>query len=333
MILFGIFSLDSGFDPLILLVFGLILEAVFGWFSALARGSGAPVVLVAGFVSLCDRKLNREGRTSGDRAARGAIVALLISLVAGVAGWGIAWLTQNIAVFWILETIIIALSLDQRGTNAIVQKCGRAIRGKNLPEARKHLALISGQPVNSMDLHHLARTGLEASAVAIARGVAGPVFWYVLFGLPGLMVFRAVDIMAELVGHQTDRHRAFGFTAARLNDILLFVPARLAGLYTVLGSILVPTAKPILAAKIMLRDAGKHQSFNLGWPLGAMAGALNLALAGPWKVNADTTRGAWIGDGTAKATALDISKGLYIAAVACLINAAWVTAFSLVRLV
>ena len=209
MILFGIFSLDSGFDPLILLVFGLILEAVFGWFSALARGSGAPVVLVAGFVSLCDRKLNREGRTSGDRAARGAIVALLISLVAGVAGWGIAWLTQNIAVFWILETIIIALSLDQRGTNAIVQKCGRAIRGKNLPEARKHLALISGQPVNSMDLHHLARTGLEASAVAIARGVAGPVFWYVLFGLPGLMVFRAVDIMAELVGHQTDRHRAF----------------------------------------------------------------------------------------------------------------------------
>ena len=333
MFLFGISGLDGGFDPLILLVFALILEAVFGRFSALTRGPGAPVVLVAGFVCWFDRKLNRKGRSLGDRAARGAIVALFIILMAGAAGWGMAWLTQNIALFWILETLMIALSLDQRGTYTIVQKCGRALRGEDLPQARKHLALISGQPVNSMDLHHLARTGLEASAAAIARGVTGPVFWYVLFGLPGLMVFRAVDIMAELVGHQTDRHWAFGFTAARLNDILLFVPARLAGLYTVLASILVPTAKPSLAAKIMLRDAGKHHSLNLGWPLGAMAGALNLALAGPRKVNADTARGAWIGDGTAKATAVDISRGLYLAAIACLINAAWVTALSLVRLV
>ena len=138
--------------------------------------------------------------------------------------------------------------------------------------------------------------------------------------------------MAELVGHQTDRHKEFGFTAARLNDILLFIPARLAGLYTVLGSVLVPTAKPSLAAKIMLRDAGNHHSFNLGWPLGAMAGALNLALAGPQQWNADTTHGAWIGDGTAKATTVDISRGLYLVAIACLINAAWVTALSLVRL-
>ena len=333
MFLFGISGLDGGFDPLILLVFALILEAIFGRFSALTLGTGAPVVLVARFVTWCDRKLNRKGRSSGDRAARGAIVALLMILMAGAAGWGFAWLTQNIALFWLLETLMIVLLLDQRGTYAIVQKTGRALRGGDLPQARKYLGLISREPVERMDLHHLARTGLEGLAAAIACGVAGPVFWYVLFGLPGLMVFRAVYIMAELVGHQTDRHKEFGFTAARLNDILLFIPARLAGLYTVLGSVLVPTAKPSLAAKIMLRDAGNHHSFNLGWPLGAMAGALNLALAGPQQWNADTTHGAWIGDGTAKATTVDISRGLYLVAIACLINAAWVTALSLVRLV
>ena len=332
MFLFGISGSGGGFDPLILLVFALVVEAVFGRFPALTRGPGAPFELVAAFVRWCDRKLNREGRSSGDRAARGAIVALFIILTAGAVGWGIAWLTQNIELFWILETLMISFSIDQRGTYTSVQKCGRALRDEDLLQARKHLARISRQSVKSMDLHHLARTGLEASAAAIARGVAGPVFWYVLFGLPGLMVFRGMDMMAELVGHQTERHRSFGFTAARFNDILLFVPARLAGLYTVLGSLLVPTAKPILAAKIMLRDAGKHHSPNLGWPLGAMAGALNLTLAGPRKLSADTTRDAWIGDGTAKATAVDISRGLYLVAIACLINAAWVTALSLVQL-
>ena len=333
MFLFGISRPDSGFDPVILLVFALILEGVFGRFYSLIRGPGAPLMLIAGFVSWCDRKLNREGRSSGDRAARGAIVALIIILISGAVSWGLAWLTQNIELFWMIETLMIALFLDQRGTYTIVQKCGHSLRGEDLPQARKHLATISHQPVKSMDLHHLARTGLEASAAAIARGVAGPVFWYVVFGLPGLMVFRAVDMMAEIVGHQTDRHRAFGFTAARLNDILLYVPARMAGLYTVLGSVLVPTAKPSLAAKIMLRDAGKHHSCNLGWPLGAMAGALNLALAGPRKINTNTTRDAWIGDGTAKATAVDISRGLYLAAISCLINAAWVAVLSLVRMV
>ena len=81
----------------------------------------------------------------------------------------------------------------------------------------------------------------------------------------------------------------------------------------------------------MLRDAGKHHSRNLGWPLGATAGALNLRCGRGNQSN--TTRDAWIGDGTAKATAVDISRGLYLAAIACLINAAWVAALSLVRLV
>jgi adenosylcobinamide-phosphate synthase len=138
--------------------------------------------------------------------------------------------------------------------------------------------------------------------------------------------------MSDLVGHHTERHRAFGFAVARLNDILLFIPARLAAVYTVLGSILVPTANPILAVKIMLRDSGKHHSLNLGWTVAAMAGALDLALGGPSKVNAITWQGSWIGDGTAKVTSLDIRRGLYLLVIACLINTAWVAALCVVRL-
>ena len=333
MFLFGISDVEGGFDPLILLVFALIVEAVLGRYPGFGRWPGAPAAVMAGFISWCDRKLNREGRSLGDRAARGAVVTLILVCLVGAVGWGLAWLTQNIAAFWILETCVIALLLDQRGTHAIVQRTGRALRGEDLSMARKELTPLAGQPIGPMDFHHLARTGLEASATAVARGAAGPVFWYVLFGLPGLMVFRAVDIMTELVGHQSERHPAFGFTAARLNDILLYIPARLAGLYIVLASLLVPTAKPGLAAKVMLRDAGKHHSFNLGWPLGAVAGALDLAFAGSRQLDGATLSASWIGDGTAKATARDVSRGLYLTGIACLLNAAWVAALSVVRLV
>jgi len=333
MFLFGITGTEGGFDPLILLVFAMILEAVLGRFAGFGRWPGAPVSVMAGFVSWCDRKLNREGRSLGDRAARGAIVVLVLVGVAGAIGWVIAWLTQNITALWILETVVIALLLDQRRTHAIVQKSGHALRDEDMSQARHQVAFISGQPVGTMDFHQLARTGLESSASAVARGAAGPVFWYVLFGLPGLMVFKAVDIMADLVGHPSERHRAFGFTADRLNDILLYVPARLAGIYTVLASMFVPTAKPGTALKIMLRDAGKHHSFNLGWPLGALAGALDLAVAGPRKMDGVVLSESWIGDGTAQATARDVSRGLYLTGIACLINAAWVAALSVFRLV
>ena len=333
MILFGISGDEGGFDPLILLLFGLFLEAIFGQFLGFTRWACSPVTLIGNLVSWCDQKLNREGRSSGDRAVRGAIVALLVICLAASAGWFLAWLTQNVAATWIIETITIVFLLDQRGTQTILERCRKALQEKKLSRAREHLSLVCCQPLGSMDFHNLARTCLEVSACALARGTAGPVFWYVLFGLPGMMIFRAVDIMSDIVGHPTERHRAFGFTAARLNDILIYLPARLAGIYIVFGSVLVPTSKPVLSTKIMLRDSDKYHSPGLGWPVAAMAGALNLALAGPRKLDGAMMREAWIGDGTAKATTRDIGRAFYLALVANLINSVWVAALSVIRLI
>ena len=120
-------------------------------------------------------------------------------------------------------------------------------------------------------------------------------------------------------------------TAARLDDVLNLIPARLAGLFIVFASAFVPTAKPGQALKVMLRDSRFHRSFNAGWPEGAMAGALGLALAGPRHYPAQTVNDPWIGDGKQEATAKDISRGLYLFFVACLINAMWVAAIAMLR--
>jgi len=120
-------------------------------------------------------------------------------------------------------------------------------------------------------------------------------------------------------------------TAARLDDALNLIPARLSGLFIVLGALFAPTARPLSALKVMLRDASKHRSLNAGWPEGAMAGALGLALAGPRRYAKLTQDEPWIGDGTAKATFKDIRRALYLYVVACLLNAMWVAAIAMIR--
>ncbi|MCW9039994.1 MAG: cobalamin biosynthesis protein, partial [Rhodospirillales bacterium] len=127
-------------------------------------------------------------------------------------------------------------------------------------------------------------------------------------------------------------YRAFGMTAARLDDVVNLIPARLSGLFIVLGSVFVPTANPLRALKVMVRDAGKHRSPNAGWPEGAMAGALDLALAGPRKYRESQVNDPWIGDGRARATPKDIRRALYLFATACLVNGLAVAGLTIFRL-
>jgi len=119
--------------------------------------------------------------------------------------------------------------------------------------------------------------------------------------------------------------------AARLNDILGLIPARLAGLFLVLAAVFAPTARPARAARVMVREAGRHRSINGGWPIAAMAGALNVTLGGPRHYAGLTTGDAWIGSGPARLGGRDIGRALYLYAVACLVNAGWVTALVVVR--
>ena len=93
-----------------------------------------------------------------------------------------------------------------------------------------------------------------------------------------------------------------------------------------------PTAKPGAAIKTAWRDAGKHRSFNAGWPEAAVAGALGLALAGPRLYEGDVVPDQWMGDGKARATAKDIRRALYLYAVACLITGGIVGAIAAARL-
>jgi len=321
-----------GVDPLILILFAMLIEAYVGEARMVFSRLRHPVAIIGGLVEALDRKLNRETRSAGDRAVRGLLVVLIIGGGAGTVGWAVAWLTINHDFGWIVEIVLLSVLMAQRGLFDRVRAVGVALKGGGLEQARQAVGHIVGRDPQQLDEHGVARGAIESAAENFCDAVVAPVFWYVLFGLPGLMVQKAVNTMDSMIGHKTPKYRAFGLVAARLDDVLNLIPARLAGLFIVLAALFVPTARPGGALKVMLRDSGKHRSFNAGWPEGAMAGALGLALAGPRRYAEQVLSDPWIGDGRARADAGDIRRALYLYAVACLINAMWVAAIAIVRL-
>ncbi|MBC8268117.1 MAG: cobalamin biosynthesis protein CobD [Rhodospirillaceae bacterium] len=331
MFTFGFASTEHGFDPLSLLLIALLLDAYLGDARMPFKLFRHPVEMIGGLIDGCDRKLNRDNRSTVDRAIRGALVVVFICGIAGFIGWCAAWLTQNHDFGWVPELFLLTALLAGRGLYDSVRAVALGL-GQGLEQGREAVSNIVGRAPKHLDEHGVARAAIESCAENFSDGLIAPVFWYVLFGLPGLMVYKAVNTMDSMIGHMTPKYRAFGMTAARLDDVLNLIPARLAGLFLTLAAIFTPGASPLKALKIMLRDSGKHRSMNAGWPEGAAAGALGLALAGPRRYLEKVIDDPWIGDGTARATDKDIVRMLYLYVTAALINGAWVAALVIVRI-
>ena len=332
MFTFGIAGGEQGFDPLLLLLLALALEAYIGEAGLLAKVGWHPANAIGASIHSLDRKLNRQHRGELDRAVRGVLVAVVGAGLSLALGWAIAWLGQNHAFGWIVETVLLVLLLDQRGHYDRLRAVAGKLGEQGLEPAREAMARIAGDGGRPVDGHGVARAAVESSARNFCDEVVALVFWYLLFGFPGFLVCKVVSIMNTRIGHRTPHYRAFGLTAARLNDALVLIPARLAGLFIVIAALFTPTARPGQAWKIMLRDAGKYRSYNAGWPIAAVAGALNLTLAGPRRLAERTVAEPWIGGGSARAGDKDIRRALYLYLVACLVNAMWVAAFAVVRL-
>jgi adenosylcobinamide-phosphate synthase len=325
-------SAELPFHPLLLLA-ALALEPLLGE----ARGPVArlphPVRVVGQLIGLFDRKLNRDDRSEADRRGRGIVLVLFVCLLAVTAGAAVDWLSGHVPFAWLLELGLMISLLAQGSLFRHVRRVGEALREGGIEGGRTQVAHIVGRDVRKLDDHGVARAAIESCAENFSDAVVAPTFWYVLFGLPGMLVYKAVNTMDSMVGYRSERYLAFGWAAARLDDVANLIPARLAGLYLAGAAFAVPDADPARGLRTMIKDAGKHRSPNAGWPEAAMAGSLGLSLAGPRRYSGVVVDGAWIGDGTARATPRDIMRALSLFAVACTINGFAVAAAALAHTV
>ncbi|MFG3576229.1 cobalamin biosynthesis protein [Micromonospora chersina] len=155
----------------------------------------------------------------------------------------------------------------------------RALQAGDLPAARGRLNHLCGRDPSALDEPELARATVESVAENTSDAVVAPLVWGAVAGLPGLLGYRAANTLDAMVGHRSPRYARFGTPAARLDDLLNLVPARLTGLLTVAVA---PTAHGNRAAawRVWRRDRNDHPSPNAGQCEAAMAGALGVRLGG-----------------------------------------------------
>ncbi len=293
-----------------MLAVALVIDRIIGEPRALWRRVPHPVVLMGRAVERLDAALNDRRLSFPERRRRGIAAVLLLVAGAGLLGWLVAVLLDRLPFGFVLETILVAVFLAQKSLLDHVAAVGRALRKGGIEGGREAVSEIVGRDVTQLDEAGVARAAIESAAENFSDGVVAPAFWFALFGLPGLLVYKVVNTADSMIGHRSPRHHAFGWAAARLDDVLSFVPARLSVLL-IAAAALLSRRSAGAAIRAALADARKHKSPNAGWPEAAAAGALGLALGGPRRYGETEVEGAWLNaDGRPDAAPADIRAAI-----------------------
>jgi adenosylcobinamide-phosphate synthase len=244
---------------------------------------------------------------------------VLVTGVAVLAGLGLQWLVGIVVgavagTAWahLAGSLVIAIvgttGLAQRSLFDHVNNVLTSLRAGDLAASRERVSLIVGRDTRQLDATGVSAAALESLAESFNDGIVAPAFWFLIAGLPGLFAYKVLNTADSLIGHKEERWRAFGWAAARADDVANLLPARIA------GSLLVFAGMGGLG--VMFSDASKHASPNAGWPEAAMAGALRIRLGGPATYDGILHQRPVFGTGPAPGVA-ELARGLRIYVVAC----------------
>ncbi|MEP9371621.1 adenosylcobinamide-phosphate synthase CbiB [Mesorhizobium sp. KR1-2] len=295
----------------VLLAFlSLFVELGFGYPDRLVRAIGHPVIWIGQLISFLDRHLNRATLSDMQRRISGVAALIVLMGVPAAIAFAISTALSALPFGIILVAILGSSLLAQRSLASHVKAVADALDQGGLAAGRRAVSMIVGRDPDQLDEAAVCRAAIESLSENFSDGIVAPAFWLGVGGLVGGVAYKAANTADSMIGHRTPRHEAFGWAAARFDDLINLPASRLTGLLLVAAAALVPGADPKNAWRSVLRDAGKHRSPNAGWPESAMAGALGLALAGPRVYGGMLVEDHTMGDGRREATSADIRRAL-----------------------
>ncbi len=287
-------------DPWLVLT-AFAVEGATGYPARLHARVPHPVAWIAAALAGLERGLNRGG--PGLRRAAGVLTLASVAGGAGLVGFGLDRVLAGSPWGFALAAVVGSLGLAARNLHDHVAKVADALDGGALDAARAAVGRIVGRDTANLDEGGVATAALESLAESFNDGVAAPLFWFLVGGLAGLFAYKAVNTADSLIGHREAPYTHFGWAAARTDDAMNLIPARLAGgLIALCGG---------GGWRVMLRDARLHASPNAGWPEAAMAGALGLRLGGPVSYGGEVSARPVLGSG-APPNAAGLRGGLEI---------------------
>ncbi|MCX5514883.1 cobalamin biosynthesis protein [Kaistia algarum] len=318
-----------------LLLAALLVDALIGDPDWLWRRVPHPVTWFGAIIGSLDRRLNAAPPASGEAQGRRLVGVLVVIFLVGLslgAGWLLERLLMTTPAGYSLVVLVAAILLAGRSLYDHVDAVRLAFAHDGLRAAREAVSQIVGRDPDKLDEAGVSRAAIESTAENFSDGLVAPALWFALLGLPGLFAYKMINTADSMIGHKSERHLAFGWAAARLDDLVNLPASRLSGF-------LIAMAAPFVGGTIqrsfvvMLDDAGKHRSPNAGWPEAAMAGALDIALAGPRRYGELVVDDPFLND-TARhdASMNDIRRALRVLQVAGALGAVLIVIIGLWRL-
>ena len=298
-----------------LVVLALLFDMAVGDPDWLYRRVAHPVAVLGRAIMAAERWLYPE-TGAADAFRRGLVLTAGLVALAAATGLVLSAVLRPLPGGWILAGLFASTLIACRGLHAHGTAVANAL-DLSLAEGRAAVSQIVGRDPESLDRGGVARAAVESIAENFSDGVVAPLFWLALLGLPGLCAYKAVNTLDSMIGHRSTRYLTFGRAAARLDDWVNWLPARLAGGLLVAAALVVPGADAPRAWRAMRRDAPQHRSPNAGWQEAAMAGALGFALAGPRQYGSEVVDDAWMGNGRRDLDSADIRAALRLYRWAC----------------
>jgi adenosylcobinamide-phosphate synthase len=166
---------------------------------------------------------------------------------------------------------------------------------EDLPLSKVTVGKLVGRDTNLMDLPACGRATVESVGENFNDGVIAPIFYFCLFGIPGILVYKVVNTLDSMVGYRNEQYQDFGWCSAKLDDLMSFMPARISWLFLSGAAVFYPQLSGSNALKVGWRDHFKLPSFNAGWCEATVAGALKIKLCGPIWRDGRLAQNVWLG--------------------------------------
>jgi adenosylcobinamide-phosphate synthase len=293
-----------------LALIAMLIELCVGYPPPLSRAIGHPVTWIGGLIGALDRLINRDGANPSWRRGAGVIAILVLIGIVGLITFVVERELFRLP-FGIFATAFLASTLiAQRSLHQHVANVARALETEDISASRAAVSHIVGRDTAALDEAGVARAAIESLAENFSDAIVAPVLWMAIAGLPGAALYKAINTADSMIGHRTPRYVAFGWAAARLDDLVNLPASRLTALLLIAAAALRNDASAIDAWRTVWFDASRHRSPNAGYPEAAVAGALGLSLAGPRVYGGVRIDDATMGSGRWDANAADIRRAL-----------------------
>ena len=303
-----------------ILLIALVLDWYFGEPEFLWSRLPHPIVLFGKAVSFADKRLNRSGDSEDTQYRKGAFAVVLLLLTSILAAFLTEALIDNLG--WLglgVELFLVFVLLAQKSLADHVDAVSKGLKRDGLEGGRNAVSMIVGRDPGSLDEAGVSRAAIESLAENFSDGVVAPAFWYMVFGLPGIFVYKMINTADSMIAYRNEKYLWFGRVAAQVDDLANWVPARISSVLIAAGAGMLNGVNAFKTSLVTaLQDSGLHRSPNAGWPEAAMAGGTNIALGGPRVYPDEIVQQAYLNSsGKSDLSAEDIDISLRVFALSC----------------